>query len=215
MKNKIFSLFAIVLITACITAGCSARSEQSPMNVYHSVLSNQSQFFSTDARKQLYISQLNQAVSEDSTVRAEVTKFTVIDLDKDDMPEVILRLTVNGDDYFGSEVLKYQDGEVYGYTLWYRAFMDLKEDGTFSFSGGASDWGCGTISFTKEGYNVDGITYCESEITSDNNETVFYYVNGEKASYEEFQSAIDEQGKKTDVTWYDLTDENIKNLLSN
>lgn len=189
-------------------------SPESHMGAYLSVLQNKSKFYSSDTKEELDITQLNQAVSSDSSVTAEVKKFAVVDLDKDNVPEVILSLAVNNDDYFGFEVLRYQDGVVNGYTLWYRSFMELKEDGTFSFSGGASDYGFGTIKFTEDGYTIDKITYCESGADTSNNETISYYVNGESATQEEFQSAISKQDEKPGVTWYDFTDDSIKTLFS-
>lgn len=226
MKNKLRILSAVLLIILIIS-GCSnaqnvisESSEISPppaqdyIKAYKSVLQNKSKFFSFDAGKELDITQLNQAVSEDSSITAEISKLTVIDLDGDDVPEVVLSLTVNADDYFGSEILRYHDGMVYGYTLWYRSFMDLKEDGTFSFSGGASDSGFGTIQFTEDGYTVNQICYSESSYDADNNMTVSYYIDGKSVTSDEFMAAVDEQNKKAGAEWYDFTDENINTLLS-
>lgn len=184
------------------------------MGAYLSVLQNKSKFYSSDTKEELDITQLNQAVSSDSSVTAEVKKFAVVDLDKDNVPEVILSLAVNNDDYFGFEVLRYQDGVVNGYTLWYRSFMELKDDGTFSYSGGAADHGFGTIMFTKDGYTINEITYSESGIGTGNNETVSYFVNRESASQEDFLSAVRKQDEKPGVIWYDFTDDNIETLLS-
>lgn len=162
---------------------------------------------------ELYISQLNQTVSGDTSINAKAVKFAIADLEKDEIPEVILWLAVNDNEYFGYEVLSFKDGSVYGYTLWYRSFMDLKEDGTFSFSGGAADNGIGTIKFDETGYTINNITYCESVIDSDNNMSVSYFVNHESATEEEFLSAIEEQGQKADAVWYDFTDDNISDIV--
>jgi hypothetical protein len=146
----------------------------------------------------------NQTVSADSSVEAKVTKFAIVDLENDDMPEVILWLTVNNNDDFGFAVLRYQDGVVYGYTLPYRAFMDLKDDGTFSFSSGAADYGFGTAGFTKEGYTVKKISYSESAYDANNNQVISYFVNNESAAKEDFLSAIDKQNEKVGAAWYDF-----------
>ena len=81
---------------------------------------------------------MNLAVRDDSNVTAKATKLAIVDLEKDDTPEVILWLVVNNDDYYGSEVLRY------------RSFIDLKADGTFSCSSGAADYGFGTVKFAKK-----------------------------------------------------------------
>ena len=192
----------------------SDTSPASPLSTYQLVLQNKAEFFSTDVNKKLNISQLNQAVSDDSSVTSKATKFTVIDLENDGTPEVILRLSVNNNDDYGFEVLHYQDGAVYGYTLWYRAFMDLKADGTFSFSGGAADYGFGTVKFTEKAYSVDKISYCESSYDSSNNQSISYFVDHESASEDDFLSAISKQSEKTEATWSDFTDDNIKTMLS-
>lgn len=179
------------------------------METCKAVLQGNTEFFSTDANKNLNISQLNQAVSDDSNVTATVTKFAIVDLDIDGTSEVILWLTVNNDDYYGFEVLRYQNGMVYGYTLWYRSFMDLKANGRFSFSSGAADSGFGTLAFTENTYSIDKITYSESSYDSNNNMSISYFVNQQSATEDEFLSAVNRQGEEPDVTWYDFTDENI------
>jgi hypothetical protein len=62
----------------------------------------------------------------------QFTKFAVADLDKDGIPEVVLWKKVNNNDYFGFMILHEQAGNVYGYSLYYRGFNQLKNDGTFS-----------------------------------------------------------------------------------
>ena len=187
----------------------------SPLSAYQSVLQNKAQFFSTDANKNLNINQLNQAVSNDSSVTAKATKLAIVDLENDGTPEAILWLAVNNNDYYGFEVLRYQDGVVYGYTLWYRAFMDLKADGTFSFSSGAADYGFGTVKFTENAYSVDKISYCESGYDSNNNQSVSYFVDHGSATEGDFLSAINKQSEKAAATWYDFTDDNLETILSN
>ena len=187
----------------------------SPLSAYQSVLQNKAQFFSTDANKNLNINQLNQAVSDDSSVTAKATKLAIVDLENDGTPEAILWLAVNNNDYYGFEVLRYQGGVVYGYTLWYRAFMDLKADGTFSFSSGAADYGFGKVKFTGNAYSVDKISYCESGYDSNNNQSVSYFVEHGSATEGDFLSAINKQSEKAAATWYDFTDDNLETILSN
>lgn len=229
MKNRFCILF-ITMLLILVMAGCkntgesspapsdnsspSTQSDASPMSTYKSVLQNKTQFFSTDAKKNLNISQLNQAVSDDDSVKVKAIKLAIADLENDEIPEVILWLDVNTNEYYGFEVLRYRDGVVYGYTLPYKSFMDLKDDGTFSFSSGAADSGFGKVKFTENGYSIDKITYSESSDNSGNNQITSYFVNNQSASEEDFLSAINKQSDKTAITWYDFTDENIEKLLS-
>lgn len=228
MKSRLYVLFIIALIILGI-AGCKnvekppsvssdtplspTPSEKSPLSTYQSVLQNKISFYSIDTQKDMNITQLNQAVSEDSSVKVTVTKFAVVDLENDDIPEVILWLSVNNND-FGFEILHYLDGVVYGYTLSYRSFMDLKEDGTFSFSSGAADYGFGMVELTENGYTINKISYSEPSYDSNDIQVVSYYVNHESATRDAFLLAMNTQNDKTGATWYDFTDSNMETLLS-
>ena len=92
--------------------------------------------------------------------------------------------------------------------------MELKDDGTFSFSGGVADNGFGTMEFTNEGIKINKITYSESSYDSNNDQIISYFVNQKSAAKEDFLSAINKQNEKPGVTWHDFTDDNIKTLLS-
>ncbi|MEL7602342.1 MAG: M56 family metallopeptidase [Bacillota bacterium] len=188
-------------------------SENTVTEMYKAVLQGTTEFFSVDANKSLTIDQLNQTVSDDSSVTAKATKFAIMDLDNDGTQEVILWLSVNNDDYYGFEVLRYQNGVVYGYTLWYRAFMDLKANGTFSFSSGAADSGFGTVKFTEGAYSIDKITYSESSYDSNNNMSVSYFVDRESATEDAFLSAVNRQSEAADATWYEYADDTIETIL--
>jgi len=181
------------------------KQKTSALVAYMHVLLDQRKFFSWTANKNLSINQLNQTVSDDSDVAAKATKFTLIDLDNDGVPEVVLRLTVNGNDHYGTVVLFYRDGVVQGHTIWYRQLFELKADGTFSFSGGASDHGFGTLDLSKIMWSIDEITYCESDTETDN---VLFFVNKESATRDEFNMAIFKQMEKADAKWHELTDDN-------
>lgn len=183
----------------------------SPLSVYQAVLQNKAEFFSTDANKNLTISQLNQAIS--SEVNADVTNFAVIDIGHGGTPAVILSLNVNGNGY-GVEVLSYQDGIVYGYTFSGRQFGDLRTDGTFVSSSGAADVGICTITFDKNTYSIDKFTYCESNTDSENNMSEGYFVNHQSATEEEYNAAFSQWQKIPYVTWYDFTAANIGTKLS-
>ncbi len=198
------SVFTLIPGCAASTASNSPPPALSTTSVYESVLQGKRQFFSVDAAQHLHISQLCQALSADGSVETRVTKLAVVDLDSDETPEVVLGLAVNNNEDFGFEVLHYQDGVVYGYALPYRALMNLKADGTFSFSSGAADNGFGTLEFTDNGYTVHKATYCESGYSSPQEQTVSYFVDGQDATEEDFLSAIARQDQKADVLWHDL-----------
>ena len=141
--------------------------DPSSMRVYKEILQDEATFFSMDAQKDIKLSQLNQAVSSDSSVVANVSQFAILNPDGNESFDLVLRLTVNGNEYFGFEILHYQDNAVYGYTRWYRSLMDLKTDGSFLFSGGTADTGYGILQF--DGTNLTEIVKTESRSNYDDN----------------------------------------------
>lgn len=167
-------------------------------NNLQAILRGNAVFFSTDANQSLTISELNRAISDDSSISAKVIKFAVVDLDGDSEREVVLWFEVNEYNAF-FEILRQQNGQIYGDTLGYRAFHDLKHDGTFSFSSGAADNGFGWISFADMTYTVNKVGYSESAYDANNELTVNYYVNGQPASESEYLSAMEEQMDKINV----------------
>lgn len=179
---------------------------------FQAVLEGRAPFYSTDANQSLSIHELGRAAGLDGGNPVKPIQFTAIDLDGDGVREMVLRLQVGESDFYGFEILRQQDGQVYGYTLVYRAFMDLKTDGTFSFSSGAADSGFGSVSFPDKFYRIDRIAYSESSYDAGNELTVSYFVNGQAAAEAEFLSAVEAQNKKEGVLWYEFNEENIASV---
>lgn len=189
-----------------------ASSHVGSAEAYKAVLQGDAIFFSIDAGETLSIGELAKAVGDmpDGT-NVTATGFTALDLDGDGMREVILQLA----DHYGSIVLRYGDDSiVYGYTLYYRAFMSVKADGTASFSSGAAENGFGTLQFVENGCSLMSTTYSTAGFDGGNNLHVAYTVDNKPATEAEFLSAIDAQNKKEDAVWYAFTPENIETVLS-
>ncbi|MGM9606937.1 MAG: XAC2610-related protein [Oscillospiraceae bacterium] len=184
------------------------------LDAYRAVLRGEATYFNTFAGEDLTI---GQPWSQAGSVTIKVTRFAVLDLDRDGLPEVVLWLNYNGNDYIGFQILRVQDGAVYGYNLVYRAFEELKADGTFSFSSGAFDNGWGTITFAGDSYSVDQVSYCASSYDFDAHQYLSerYVVDHEDASGEEFEAAAGRQFAKPDASWYDFTEDNINAVFSN
>ena len=182
-------------------------------NNFRSILLGKSNFICTDlANKSLNIGEIGQAITDDDSAAVSAVKFAVIDLDDDGEDEIVLWLK-NGMSDCGFEILHDQNGEIYGYTLWYRAFMELKTDGTFLSSGGAADSRIGKMSFSETGYSVTSQAYSQSGYDSDNELTVQYFINNESCSEDEFNDKINAQEQKADVEWYDLSENNVNAVL--
>lgn len=182
-------------------------------NIYKSILLDKSTFICTNlANKRLTISDIKQCVTDDDNVTVSIAKFAILDIDGDGEEEVVLLLKVNGISDYGYEILHYDDGEIYGYTLPYRAFMKLKTDGTFLFSGGSSDFGIGKMNFSKTGYSVNNQASSQSGYNSINNLTMKYLVNSESCTKDKFNDMIHAQEQKSDVKWYEFSEKNINSI---
>ena len=91
--------------------------------------------------------------------------------------------------------------------------MDLKEDGTFSFSSGAADSGIGRLTFSDDGYSFDMIANSQSEYDSNNELIIQYYADGKPSTEDEFNNIINSQDGKADVQWYDFSADNINTVF--
>lgn len=180
------------------------------LTYYSQVLQNQQEFIVAWDGTVSYLDAYLASRYEDSTIDS----FAVCDLDWDGSPEVILNEALGGNAYFYRLILHEQEGVVYGYSLPYRGFQGLKTDGTFHTSAGVFDNGTASITFDKENDTVNDITYCCSKTDPQTGQMeVFYFVDREEATLEQFQLAIRLEDAKPDAEWHDFTDENIKTLL--
>ncbi len=186
----------------------------SAVEVYKSVLQDKDNFFSTDDKKYIYFKDLLKNMEMPESPALEITHFTVLDMDGDKTPEVVLELSFVGGEYpFSYEILHYMNDEVYGYNVVYRGLEMLKADGTFWSSGGAADNSCNKMRFSDKGYELDVLAYSESNFNNDVT-SISYFINDEPVKAESFESFTKEQDKKKDVVWYDFSQENIDTKLS-
>jgi uncharacterized protein YecT (DUF1311 family) len=189
----------------------SENNKNLAMNAYKAVLQNKAEFYSTDNKKNIYLNDfLTNKKLYDTTLK--VTRFAVLDMDGDKIPEVVLELTA-GDYPEFYEILHYMDDKVYGYFKVYRGLEMLKVDGTFWSSGGASDNECGKLRFNSNAYETDVLGYMKS--SQDNgNLTISYSINNKPVTKEAFDSFTKEQNGKKGVDWYELSESNIKTKIA-
>lgn len=170
------------------------------VNDSQSALDIYSMMYYTGTKQEMYISDYL------ANYELSVMKYSVIDLDGDSHSETVLWLAKGTYEYYGFLILHENGDSVYGYELTYRAFYELKEDGTFSFSAGASDHGIGKIEFTNDTYSIKKIAYCESDYLS---QKVSYYIENEAVSQEEFEQYITEHDQKQNTEWHEVEKERI------
>ena len=158
------------------------------------VISGANTFFSHDFEKTLTIDDYCSTYGMDDTVK--ITKYTIIDLDQDNVPEIVLGITENEQSDYGFLVLRFENGGVVGYDFTYRQMIDLKKDGTFGYLGGVADTGYARLNFT--GNSWEYIKICNVTETAD---TVMFFCNGQAVSEEAYWETVAEQDSKEEVEW--------------
>ena len=170
------------------------------------VIAGEKAFWHTGAGEYIYIQDVGDRYFGGKNV--SFPHFAIADVDQDTNDEIILAMTVGGDEYYGYLVLKSMDSTVWGYEVFYRAMLSLKADGTFSFSSGALDTGFGYT--LLDGDQIHHISLAESVSSYGNIE---YFLNGKEISETLYRAAVKGQDQKPDVIWYDLTNENLSSML--
>lgn len=144
-----------------------------------------------------------------------VVRFTVLDLDGDGIQEVVLEVT----EPEGFIILTcHTDGMVYGGEMSYRGMLQLKDDGTCSFSSGAMDGGVSRLCFATnmETGKPDAFgRFNLAESVSQADGTVRYTLDCGAQTTDEagYHAFLEAQDAKLDALWYDYTQENLRLLL--
>ena len=177
----------------------------SPIEAFENVLLNQSKIFYTDSNSNpVYQSNeyLSEIAMEDQNTMSS-SQFAVVDMDGDNLPEVVYQRG----DYMGFIVLRYKEGDVYGYDVNYRGLMGLKKDGSYLGSGGGSNTFVGKMRFLGELFDTD-IKFC-----SVGQESVSYYLHDKEVDEVTFNQLLEEYEKSADVDWHEYTESVVKEWL--
>lgn len=162
-----------------------------PNEAFENVLLNQRRFSYTDSnsnpiyQSNVYLSEI--AAEDQSTM--SLPKFAVVDMDGDELPEVVYQRG----DYMGFIVLRYKDGDIYGYDVNYRGLTGLKKDGSYSMSGGSSNTSVGKMRFLGKLFDTD------IKFSSVEQESVSYYLNGKEIDEVTFNQLREK--KKSYLMW--------------
>jgi hypothetical protein len=188
----------------------------SVLEAYKAVLQNKvnfiTDFVSTDDKKKVYLNDLL-TYEEIDEITFKATEFTVIDLDGDKIPEVVLGLAITPNEYPEFyEVLHYMNGSVYGYIQGNREFNSLKTDGTFGWAGSAFYNGYGKLRFESNACETDIMGY--KDTSSDNDSARTYFINNKPVTEESYDSFRKEEDEKKDVVWYEFSQKNIETELN-
>ncbi len=199
MAKKIRALAAALLLSAALSGCGGFHIEFNPEELY-TLPELPAKYTELNAR-------LN-AILEDGaeyaapTSGANIQPVQLTDLDGDGQNELVV--FPEGDDqylysYVGYLILRQQGDEIAAYAPGWRSAGDLKADGTFDWSSSAFNAGIGRARFTEDGsFEVEDITWFDNPGTDDNN----YFVDGAKATEEEFWAAWDAHRAKPEPVWY-------------
>jgi len=155
-------------------------------------------------------------LTENARMPAEwkAVRFTQLDMDRDGISEIIVELA----EWEAFVILTFADGQVYGGEIVYRGLLGLKDDGTFTYAGGALDGGVAELIFST--VDADGsligmgyLPLAESRMEDDDG--VSYWLDGGAEETDEagYMAFLEAQDAKLDALWYEYTEENIIMLL--
>ncbi len=155
----------------------------------NAVLAGEETMYTNEGMRKVY---LNEYLSESGL---SIRQRAFLDVNGDSDLEAVLWLAKGENEDYGFLVL-HGYGIVYAHFFWYRAFSDLKADGTFRFSSGVSDHGIGRLSLTGPLCTVEKLAYCQAE-----GEGVICFVGEESVTKEVFDAYEKMQTEKPDATW--------------
>jgi uncharacterized protein YecT (DUF1311 family) len=230
MKSKIIAVLLVVLLSISLTA-CSNNTSSSKtdnksestktqltpkdnkalaLDAYKEVLLNKAEFFSIDNNKNVYINDFLTNKEIYGTVFT-LSRFTLLDMDNDEIPEVVLELKVDNHVEF-YEVLHYMNGKVNGNIQVQRGFKNLKTDGTMSYSNSAFNNGYMKLSFETNSSEAHILGYHDTE-NKDNASTQTYFIDNKPVTQEAYNAFTKVQEEKKDVVWYKFSQVNIEKVI--
>lgn len=191
--------------------GITPPEELTAAEAYLAVLQGNLEFRDTLSGGNFGISRVQEAITSDTSMTIKPDYFSTVDLDADGTAEVIVSLAVGEAGTGEYLVLRWQNGTVYGYQFAVREFSDVRTDGTFWNTGGASDVGMCTVTFDKDTYSIDRFTY---SLYRPSDDSTVYFVDDQETTEEQWNLALSQWNEIPYVEWYEFTDANIEAVLS-
>ena len=217
MKSRIILCTVSLLITGWMLLSCNfvrsnkvagstmdSRNDNSvkAMDAYKAILQSNMVFFSTENKKNYKLKEFDYDNGSELDDPLQAHRYAYINLRGDDRPTLVVELSSGFDGAF--EVLRYQEGAVYGFNFGYRALLDLTNDGTAYGSNGASDGRFYRLSIEKDRYKEEVLGYSKSNPDG----SVSYFVGDKKVTSEAYDEFVSGMGKNK-VVWQDFTDTDI------
>lgn len=170
------------------------------INQIPDILSGKASMTDTATQQRYTIDQAKQLlVPED--VPAYVARYAAVDMDSDGTKEAILRIhNAKTDEPIGFVIVNQQGCAE---AFYYRFFRDLKTDGSYQFSSGASSYGFARKSFDGSRWQESILAECYPTTMEAQQESIVYFVNGHYATPEDFSAYEANQNTKKNAVWYD------------
>ena len=163
------------------------------------VLSGQREFRRPGGERGYTIHQLRSFFYGDPSevqITMEAGPITIMDLDQDGENELVV-IPEPLYNIVGYLILRQQGDEIAAYAPGQRSIGSLKADGTFHWSSSAFNNGTGRARFDGDGFAVEDIHWIDNPNVDDQN----YFVDGAKATREEFDAALEAQDSKPEPVW--------------
>ena len=173
------------------------------INAYKAIIQGSTPFINANNGGDVFLSQIARIIAPYESFDIVPDHYALVDLDGNESLEMILTLPITQESFYGYLVLRYEADVVYGYTFSQRQFSEIRKDGTFWTSGSASDVGICIIAFDGANYSIDKFTYSKSDLMGQ----IYYFVNHQESSEEEFHLAISTWQKKEYIEWISLSAE--------
>ncbi|PPK83164.1 hypothetical protein BXY41_101227 [Lacrimispora xylanisolvens] len=179
----------------------------SPMQTFKAVLLNEQTLLCTDKSPYNDLDHewngyLNELAYDSNPIKTP--QFAVVDLDGDGVSEVVLAI----EDYNGFIILRYKEGNVYGFIVSYRTMYNLKADGSFMSSSSSSDTSVSKVLFI-------GDTFFQDDMINSVGGTpdITYFKHDMPVDKDTFDKHLDSFDSLPDVEWHDYCQQAIDQLL--
>ena len=176
---------------------------QTTENIFQSVLENKASFTLASSKENVLLSEYK------ANTGYSVKKYTVLDLNDDRDPEMVLWLGYGTNDYAGFLVLHRDGDTVYAHSFPYRGFNGLNGDGVYTSSSSAFNMSILKLDF-------DGDTCTETVLARREGdgslESIKYYIADREVKKDEFESYYKRYDSRSIPDWYSSDIETITNI---
>jgi len=154
-----------------------------------------------DEMEHVYLNELFN--SYDDGYDWQISYFTIVDMDGDGVPEVVIELSLGNE----RMVFHYENGKVYAYPFSYRGLNNLKKDGTFLSSGGAAYTYLNMLQFSDGILVVRELAY--SDTVHENGQFIraVFFANDEEITEDMFYALLDGFLEKEDAEWHSFNED--------